>query len=407
MNATVTGDGEHAPGDVIAKRLADEARALDARDPLARWRDRFVVSDPELAYLDGNSLGMTPRATLDRLRHVVEHEWAGGLIGSWEHWIDLPQAVGDELAPLIGARPGEVVVHDSVSVNLYQLVHAAVALRPERSVIAVDRTDFPTDRYLVDAVAAATGRSVHRDLDESMPWPDVAVVVRSHVDYRTAEVADLSAETAKARGAGALTIWDLSHSAGVLAFDVHAAGVELAVGCTYKYLNGGPGAPGFSFVTRELITSIDQPIHGWHGHRDVFRMADRYEPRDDIGRLRIGTPGILGLTAARTGIGMTSDAGIDLVDAKARDLTEFALRCCDELGLESPTPRDRNRRGGHVSIRHPDADAVTRDLAEHWRVVADFRHPDLIRLGCSPLTTRFRDVVAGTVAIALAPLGRD
>jgi kynureninase len=381
------------------------AEELDAVDPLAGWRDRFLIPDPDLAYLDGNSLGMPPRAAVPEMARVIEEEWAGGLIGSWEHWLDLPQRVGDLLGPLLGAAPGEVVVHDSVTVNLYQLVHAALALRPDRTVIAVDTGDFPTDRYVVDGIARATGRSVRHEVDDVVDLDDVGVVVRSLVDYRTAGLVDLAAETERARRAGALVIWDLSHAAGAVEVDLRGAGAELAVGCTYKFLNGGPGAPGFSFVATDLIDTVRSPIEGWFGHRDQFAMGPEYEPRADIGRLLLGTPGILGLTAARVGIETVADAGIGAIAAKARGLTAFALDRALQLGLDSPTPSDPRRRGGHVSIRHPFARHITDRLAEDHGVIADFREPDLVRLGCSPLTTRYTDVERAVAAIATVAHG--
>jgi kynureninase len=375
----------------------DEALALDAANPLAPWRERFVVPDPDLAYLDGNSLGMPPAATVEAVLAVMTGDWATGLIGSWDHWVDLPFEVGDLLAPLIGAGPGEVVVHDSVTVDLYQLLHAALRLRPDRRVIAVDPGDFPTDRYVVDGVARATGCEVRAGVDDLR---DVAVAVRSLVDYRTAEVVDLHAATAAAHDAGALVIWDLSHAAGVLEVDLRGAGVQLAVGCTYKFLNGGPGAPGFSYVAGDLVGDVEQPIWGWFGQADQFEMGPVYRPRDDIGRLLLGTPGILGLVAARAGIELVAEAGVPALQAGARALTGYALEVCDRHGLASPTPADPARRGGHVSVRHPDARTLVRRLAAEHRVVADFRAPDLVRLGCSPLTTRFVDVHAAVTALA-------
>lgn len=328
---------------------------------------------------------------------MIEDEWAAGLIRSWEHWLDLPRRVGDELAPLLGSHPGEVVVHDSVSVNLYQLVHAALRLRADRRVIAIDPGEFPSDRWVVHGIAAATGCSVRGELER---LDDVAVVVRSMVDYRTAEVANLVSETDRARDAGTLVVWDLSHAAGVLELDLPAAGVELAVGCTYKYLNGGPGSPGFSYVARDLVGRVDEPIHGWFGSRDQFAMGPHHEPHADSRRLLIGTPGIIGLTAARVGIGLTAEAGIAAIAAKARALTAFALECCDTLGLATVTPRDPRRRGGHVSVRANGAGELSRTLANECGVIVDFREPGLLRLGCSPLTTRFADVERGTRAIA-------
>lgn len=393
--------------------MPDRARALalDASDPLARWRDEFDLSAPgaggrDLVYLDGNSLGRTPLRTIARLDEVIRGEWATGLIRSWDHWLDLPQRVGDQLAPLIGARPGEVVVHDSTSVNLYQLVHAAAALRPDRPVLAIDAADFPSDRYVVDGIAAATGRTVRHvtggnGVGGSEPGrlDDVAVVVRSVVDYRTAEVADVAAETELIHRAGALVVWDLSHAAGVLAIDLAGAGVDLAVGCTYKFLNGGPGSPAFTYVSTAMQPRISQPIWGWFGQRDQFAMGPRFEPRDDIGRMLIGTPSILSLVAAQEGIALSAEAGIGALAAKAVALTAYGIELCDELGLATCTPRDPARRGGHVSVVHPRARALTAALIDRG-VIPDFREPDVVRLGMSPLTTRFVDVHDGLTELA-------
>jgi kynureninase len=377
--------------------LVTRAAALDAADPLAGWRDEFHVPDPELAYLDGNSLGMPPKRTLTRIDEVLREEWGRTLIRSWHDWVGLPRRVGDGLAPLIGARPGEVVVHDSTTVNLYQLVRAALRLRPGRRVVAVDPADFPTDRYVVDAIASADGLEVRAGFDA---LDDVAVVVRSMIDYRTAEVADIAAETARAREAGALVVWDLSHAAGLHPVGLRDAGAELAVGCTYKFLNGGPGAPAFSYVASELIGELDEPFHGWFGQRDMFEMGPTFEPRDDIGRLLIGTPGILGLVGAECGISLTAGAGIEAIRSKSIELGRFGLFCCDELALATTTPRLDERRGGHICVHHPDAERITEAMATDHRVLADFRQPDIIRLGCSPLTTRFADVARATTVIA-------
>lgn len=374
----------------------DDAAALDADDPLARWRDEFVGDDPTLIYLDGNSLGRMPRRTIERMRMVMEQEWAVDLIRSWEHWIDLPQRVGDELAPLIGALPGEVVVHDSTSINLYQLVHAACALRPDRSVMVVESGDFPSDRYVVDGIAEATGRRVRTELDR---LDDVAVVVRSVVDYRTATAVDLADETARIHAAGALVVWDLSHAAGALDVDLNGAGAQLAVGCTYKFLNGGPGSPGFSYVATELIGQIRQPIWGWFGQRDQFAMGAQYQPRADLGRLLIGTPSVIALTGASAGISLTAEAGVGAISVKASALTGLAIELCDQFGLATCTPRDPARRGGHVSVVHPEARSLVARLIER-NVVPDFREPDIIRLGMSPLSTSFTDVYDGLSMLA-------
>lgn len=372
------------------------AEALDAGDPLAAYRDQFVIADQRLVYLDGNSLGRTPKRTVARLQQIIHHEWASQLILSWEHWVDLPVRVGDALAPLIGASAGEVVVHNSTTVNLYQLVHAALALRPDRRVIAVDPGDFPTDRYVVDGIAAVTGHQVRHGFEQ---LDDVAVVVRSVVDYRSAERVDVAAETARAHAAGALVVWDLSHAAGAIEVDLNGAGAQLAVGCTYKFLNGGPGAPAFSFVARDLQSTLPQPIWGWFAQRGQFAMGDRFDPQPDIRRVLLGTPSILALAAAEEGIALSAEAGIAAIAAKGRELTGLGLQLCDELGLRTSTPRDPQRRGGHVAVHHARAAELVPAMAERG-VVADLRMPDIVRVGCSPLTTRFTDVWDGLHLLA-------
>ena len=387
----------------------DEALALDAADPLATWREQFDLTaggagGHELIYLDGNSLGRTPLRTFQRMDEVLRDEWASGLIRSWDEWVHRPQEVGNLLAPLIGAQPGEVIVHDSTTINLYQLVHGAMALRPDRTVLAIDQDDFPSDRYVVDGIAAATGRTVRYGFER---LDDVAVIVRSVVDYRTAEVVDVVAETARAHDAGAMVIWDLSHAAGVLALDLGAAGAQLAVGCTYKYLNGGPGSPAFTYVAHDLQPRITQPIWGWFSQQDQFAMGPTYTPRTDIAHMLIGTPSILALTGAEVGIGLSAAAGIDAIAAKARALTALGIDLCDRLGLSTCTPRDELRRGGHISVVHPDARTLTGRLIERG-VIPDFREPDLVRLGMSPLTTRYVDVFDGIKVLAdLAAQPRD
>jgi kynureninase len=374
-----------------------EVEALDAADPLAAWRAHFVTPDG-LVYLDGNSLGMTPIAALERLQTVAGGEWAEGLIRSWERWVDLPLAVGDRLAPIIGAPPGSVIVHDSTTVNLYQLVHAALAAAGDGA-LACDGDDFPTDRYVVAGIARATGREVRSTLDD---LAGVAVAVRSAVDYRTAERVDIAAETARAADAGVVTVWDLSHAAGAVEVDVTAAGVELAVGCSYKFLHGGPGAPAWAYVRPGR--DIDQPIWGWFGQAEQFEMGRAYEPYGDVRRLLLGTPGILGLAAAEVGIGLVADAGMTAIAAKGRSLTALGLGLCDELGLETPTPRDDARRGAHLAVRVADADAAHAELTRRG-VITDVRRPDLIRLGCAALTTRFVDVWDGVTTLAAVATG--
>jgi kynureninase len=384
----------------------DDALDRDWADSLAGWRDEFVIPDPRLVYLDGNSLGRTPKRTVDALVRVVEDQWAGDLITSWweNDWLDLPLTVGDTLAPVIGALAGEVAVHDSTTVCLFQLVNVALDLSNGSDlVIAVADTEFPTDRYVVDGIARLRhGINVRRGLDD---LDGVDVVVRSHVDYRTAEISPIAAETERARRAGAITVWDLSHSAGVVDVDLQSAGVDLAAGCTYKFLNGGPGAPAFTYVRSSIVEHVTQPIWGWFGQRDQFAMDNPFEARDGIGRVLNGTPGILGLTAARCGIELTAEAGIDRIAAKAVELATFAIGVADEFGLTCPTARPPTSSGGHITITHPDADRLQRELVDRG-VIVDKRDPDVLRFGLSPLTTRFIDVFNGLATLADVSVGR-
>jgi kynureninase len=395
---------------------------LDAADPLAHFRDRFAIADPGLIYLDGNSLGRLPAATADRLARVVADEWGGELIRGWDHWLDEPKRVGDRLAEaVLGARAGEVVVSDSTSVNFYKLALAALEAQPARLVIVTDRPNFPTDRYVLEGLARARSLEiVWLEPDEIQgPQPadveaalaahpgDVALVTLSHVNYRSAAIADMAAITRLAHDAGALTLWDLSHSAGSIGVDLEGTGTDLAVGCTYKYLNGGPGAPAWLYVRRSLQGQLRNPIQGWFGQRDQFAMGQGYDPEPGIGSWLVGTPGIIGLAAADEGIGLVIEAGIERIRAKGIALTEYAIALFDarlaRRGFRLGSPRDQARRGAHVAIRHPDARRLTAELIGRG-VIPDFREPDSIRFGLSPLTTSFRDVEAGVAALeALLP----
>ena len=391
--------------------------ALDAADPLAAFRDRFVFSDPGLVYLDGNSLGRLPRATVERLAAVVGEDWGGELIRGWDHWIDEPGRVGDLLASeILGAQAGEVIVSDSTTVNFYKLARAALAARAGRRIVVTDRANFPTDRYVLEGLAS-DGSAEIAWLDPDPidgPQPDevasvldahsgnVAVVTLSHVNYRSAAIADMAAITQLAHDAGALVLWDLSHSAGSIDVDLDGAGVDLAVGCTYKYLNGGPGAPAWLYVRKSLQAELRNPIQGWFGQRDQFAMGQGYEPRPDIGAWLTGTPGILGLAAAEVGIRLVAEAGTKRIRAKGIALTEYAIALVDErlapLGVTVGSPRPAARRGAHVAVRHPDARRLTAGLIDAG-VIPDFRAPDSIRLGLSPLTTSFGDVARGINAL--------
>ncbi len=376
-----------------------DALALDAGDPLAGWRDEFVIPDPELIYLDGNSLGRTPKRTVAALHRVID-DWAVDLISSWwEHdWLDLALTVGDELAPLLGASPGEVAVHESTTVGIFQQVNVALDLTADlgrQKVVAVADGDFPTDRYVVEGIARLRDVEVRRGLDD---LTGVDVVLRSLVDYRTAELSDLASETERARRAGAVTVWDLSHAAGVLELDLPGTGVDLAVGCTYKFLNGGPGAPAFVYVSEQIHDRVTQPIWGWFAQRDQFAMERPFDPRPGIGRMLNGTPPVLGLTAAREGIRLSVEAGIGAIAAKARSVTGFGIDLADQFGMENVTPRDASRRGGHVAIRHAAASRLHDELTAR-KVIIDRRDPDILRFGMSPLTTRYVDVFDAFTAL--------
>ena len=393
---------EHARSESTAPDRS-VAEQFDAADALGGWRERFVLRDPALINLDGNSLGMTPIATVDAMRRVIEEQWAGDLITSWweNDWLDLPLTVGNELAPLLGAAEGTVAVHDSTTVGIFQLLNVALDLPaagggPRPPVLAFASSEFPTDRYAAEGVARLRNGTVRPRLDD---LDGVGVVIRSMVDYRSAEICDVAAETKRANDAGAITVWDLSHAVGVLDLDLPALGVDLAVGCTYKFLNGGPGAPGFTYVAPYLQHDVTQPIWGWFGQTDQFAMDNAFDPRPGIGRLLHGTPGILGLTAARSGIATTVEAGIGAIAAKARAITQYGIAVADAVGLTVASPKDAAMRGGHVAIRHPDAVRIHREL-EVRGVIVDMRDPDILRLGMSPLTTRFVDVYDALLHLA-------
>jgi kynureninase len=378
----------------MAGLTREELAARDAADPLAAFRDRFVVSDPERIYLDGNSLGRLPVATRDRLRDLVD-EWGERLVSGWREWIDAPTRVGDALArDILGAGPGEVVVGDSTTVNLYKLCSAA--LEERRGALVTNRDNFPTDRYVLEGLAAQRGVDVRIVEDIEAALDGAAVVVASHVDYRGGAIADLRGLTEAAQSAGARVVWDLSHSAGAVPIDLHGAGVELAVGCTYKYLNAGPGAPAFLYVARELQPRLRSPIWGWFGQREQFAMERSYDPVEGIGRFLAGTPPILDLAAVEEGVRLTAEAGVDRLREKSVALCELIVALHDAwlvpLGFSLGSPREPERRGSHVSLRHPDAWPICRALIERAAVVPDFREPDSIRLGVAPLYTRFVDI---------------
>jgi len=373
----------------------------DAADPLASRRDGFHLPGGVI-YLDGNSLGALPKRTAARVGAMIEHEWGEGLVRSWNthDWIGAPARLGAKIAPLIGAAPDEVIVADSTSVNLFKLVCGALGLRPDRRVILSEPGNFPTDLYVLQGVGALLGGRVElrlRSRDELADAIDeqTAAVVLTHVHYKTAERWPMAEITARAHQRGALAVWDLSHTAGALALDLHAVGADLALGCGYKYLNGGPGAPSFVYVAKRWQEALVSPLSGWMGHAAPFDFVDDFEPTASIRRQLCGTPGMLGLAALEAGI--DTFAGVDMVALEAKGMALgdafIALveaRCgFSELMLASP--RDAARRGSHVSFRHPDGYAIMQALIARG-VIGDFRAPDTLRFGLTPLYLRFTDV---------------
>jgi kynureninase len=384
----------------------DRARELDANDPLAGFREEFLFGEERLSYLDGNSLGRLPRSARDRARQVVEVEWGERLIRGWsEGWLELPRRVGDAIGALVGAAPGQLIVGDSTTVCFYKLAAAALDLRPGRTRIVTDRGNFPTDRYVLEALASARGLEI--DWIDGEPTPgalatmldrSTALVSFSHVDYRSARIAEMRSISALAAEAGALSLWDLSHSAGAVPVALDADGADLAVGCTYKYLNGGPGAPGYMYVREGLQSSLRQPIWGWLGRRDPFAMAPGFEPAPGMGALVSGTPPVLALACVEEGVRLVARAGVPAIWEKARLLTSFCVevaeRRLEPLGVRVASPRDPERRGAHVALAHPDARSLCEELIARG-VIPDFREPDIIRVGLSPLSTSFVELFEG------------
>ncbi len=395
--------------------MTSRDRDLDRDDPLAAYRDRFVGADSSLVYFDGNSLGRPLQVTGPRLAAFVEQEWGGRLIRGWdERWMELPQVIGDELGRVVlGAAPGQTVVGDSTTVLLYKLMRAAVAARPGRGEIVIDRDNFPTDRYLAAGVADECGLTLRwidvdttsgvsaEQLAEAV-GPDTALVLLSQVAYRSAWLADLSALTAIAHDAGALVLWDLCHSAGSVPIALDAAGVDLAVGCSYKYLNAGPGAPAFAYVAERHLDELTQPIQGWLGSVDPFLMGPSYAPAAGVRRFLSGTPPVIGMLAIQDMLELIDEVGIDAVRAKSVALTSYAVEVADSLlapaGVVLASPRDPAQRGGHVTLNHPLMREVTAALWER-DVIPDYRDPGGLRIGLSPLSTSYAEVRAGLEAV--------
>lgn len=394
------------------------ARSLDAEDPLASYRSLFEGHDDDsiTSYLDGNSLGRPLKSTSARLEEFVRAQWGGRLIRAWdEEWLQLPQRVGDRIGRIaLGAASGQCVVADSTSVLLYKVVRAALAARPDRTEIVIERDNFPTDRFIVGAIAADRGLTVRwvevaPDAGPTLEGvtaalgPDTAVVVLSHVAYRSAHIADMEAITRLAHDAGALIVWDLSHSVGSVPVRLDDCGVDFAVGCSYKYLNGGPGAPAWAYVATRHLPDLTQPIPGWLGSADPFGMGLGYQPADGIRRMVSGTPPILGMQALQDMLDLLEEVGMEAVRAKSLKLTAFAVDMVEDLmeseGVRIASPRSPESRGSHITIDHP---AFSGMISELWSdgIIPDYRNPSGLRLGFSPLSTSFEETLVGIESIA-------
>jgi kynureninase len=385
----------------------DAAQALDSSDPLRSYRDRFVHTDPDLIYLDGNSLGRMPRAAADIIENVSKRQWGDRLIRSWnEGWWELQLELGDLLAPVIGSRSGEVMISDSTSVNLYKLAMAAVSARPERRKIVTDDLNFPTDVYILEGIASREDKDLVIVPSDGINGPvealtaaidsDTALVSLSHTVFKSGYTYDLGRITEAAHQAGALILWDCSHSVGAVPIDLDAADVDLAIGCTYKYLNGGPGSPAWLYVRSDLQDALENPITAWWGHAEPFSFELEFQPVEGIRRFHTGTMPILSLAAIEAGIRDVVDAGAEAIRAKSVSLGEYTISQHEthlqDLGFGLGSPADSQIRGSHVSLTHDQAWPMTRALIEVGNVIPDFRVPDSLRLGLSPLYTSFADV---------------
>lgn len=401
---------------------AGRAGAIEAdrADSLAAIRDQFVITNPDVVYFDGNSLGRLPKQTIEHLSAVINAEWGDGLIRGWGRgWYEAPHRVGDKIGALLGAAPGQVIACDSTSVNLYKAVMAALAARPGRKTIVSDALNFPSDLYIIQGAIAQHG-NVHaltlvpsRDAEltvdlaavEEAITTDTALVLLSHVTFKSGYIYDMQRITAAAHARGALVIWDLSHSAGAVPMQLDAWDVDFAIGCCYKFLNGGPGAPAFIYVNQRIQERVVSPIWGWFGQKSPFAFDLQYEPAAGIDRFLAGTPPMLALSAVESSLDMLVPVGIDAIRAKSIALTEYMIALYDArlaaLGFTLGSPRDAAIRGSHVSIRHPMGYQINQALIAEQNVIPDFREPDNLRLGLSPLTTSFCEIWDGVDRIAV------
>jgi kynureninase len=387
------------------------AGQLDRDDALAPFRSQFLIADPGVIYLDGNSLGRLPLRTIERMHTAVEHEWGHELIRSWgENWWDSPVRVGEKMARLVGAGPGQVIVSDTVSVNLFKLACAALSLQPNKTKIITDTLNFPSDLYVLQGLVHMLGGR-HEILrigsSDGDITPDLgalaaaiddntALVTLSHVVFKSGYLYDMALITGQAHRHGALVLWDLSHSVGVMPVALDACHADFAIGCTYKYLNGGPGSPAFLYVRRDLQEQVLSPIWGWWGQKAPFNFDLDYTPAPGMARFLVGTQPILSLLAMEASLNLTVEAGLGNIRDKSVQMTEYFIYLFDTflapLGFSLGSPRTSDRRGSHISIRHPEGYRINRALIEEMNVIPDFREPDNLRLGLAPLYTTFSEI---------------
>ncbi len=392
----------------------DFARQLDSQDPLASYREHFVIPDPNLIYLDGNSLGMMPKAAQEMAHQVVNEQWGLDLIRGWNKgWWDAPARVGDKIGRIIGAAAGQTLVADTVSVNLFKLATAALTVQPNKTRIITDTFNFPSDLYVLQGIRQNLGgrheitligaldNDITPDLDqlESAIDKDTALVTLSHVTFKSGYIYDMQAITELAHQKGALVLWDLSHSVGSVPVELDSCNADLAIGCTYKYLNGGPGAPAFLYVNKNIQEKLSSPIWGWWGQKNPFEFDLTYEPAPGAQRFLVGTQPMISLLTMEAALEPTLQAGMDALRTKSMLMTDYASFLTDELmaplGFFLGSPRDSAKRGSHISIRHEEGYRINRALIEEMNVIPDFRAPDNIRLGFAPLYISFSDIWEG------------
>ena len=394
----------------------ESARSLDSNDPLAEFRDRFVISDPDQCYLDGNSLGRLPKATAEAVQRMTVEEWGGELVTGWVHWIDMAQTVGDHLgSTVLGAHSGQVLATDTTSVNLYRLAIAAIKDRAGRSTIVVDEANFPTDRYILQGIAADLGMQLVTIPNEAADVAeferitpevlskylndDVALVCLQVINYRSGARQDVPALTALAKAHGAHLLWDASHAVGALDLQFDQWDVDLAIGCTYKYCNSGPGSPAWMYVRSDIQSRMHTPIDGWFGQRDQFTMGPEFERASGMRGFQIASPSIVGLTAVATSMSIIEQAGMATIEAKCSQGTTFMVdlfqQWLEPLGFGLETPRQAHHRGGHLSLTHPDADRISIAMRQFANVIPDYRKPNTIRVAVAPLYTSYEEMFIG------------